>query len=51
MLLISREAARWRNMAMRILCADPTIRVPEMSLSQLGEKQTIPDEAAYDRSL
>ena|ERR1700675_990387 len=53
MLLISREAARGRNMAMRILCADPTIRVLEMSLSPLGEKQTIADEAviaAFNRS-
>ena len=51
MLLISREAARGRNMAMRILCAHPAFRVLEMSLSRLGEKQVVPDEALNDRSL
>ena len=48
---MSREAARGRKMAMRILCAHPAFRVLEMSLSQLGEKQIAPDEALNDRSL
>jgi hypothetical protein len=43
--LMSREAARGRKMAMRILCAHPAFRVLEMTLSQLGEKQIAPDEA------
>jgi len=46
---MSREAARGRKMAMRILCAHPAFRVLEMSLSQLGEKQIAPDEALNDR--
>jgi hypothetical protein len=48
---MSREAARGRKMAMRILAAHPAFRVLEMSLSQLGEKQIAPDETLNDRSL
>jgi hypothetical protein len=48
---MTRDAARGRKMAMRILCAHPAFRALEMSLSQLGEKQIAPDEALNDHSL
>jgi len=39
--LMSREAARGRKMAMRILCAHPAFRVLEMSLSHRGRMITV----------